>query len=74
MSLAEYRAGRADSGRRHWEQAARLYRAHALGAWPEVLHGDDGHAIGVTADQAWSTAMAVLPLVEGGRCSGGVGD
>ncbi len=60
-SLAEARAGREAAARLHWEQTARLYRAHALGAWPEVLHGEDSRRIGVTADQAWSTAMALLP-------------
>lgn len=64
VSLAESKAGRSEAARRHWEQAARLYRLHALGAWPEVLHGDEGYAIGVAADQAWSTAMTLLPLVE----------
>jgi glycogen debranching enzyme len=65
VSLAEYRAGRAKSAFRHWRDTALLFRGHALGAWPEVLHGDEPRAIGVTQDQAWSTAMAVLPLVEG---------
>ncbi len=60
--LAEARAGREAAARRHWLQNARLYRAHALGAWPEVLHGDEPERIGITADQAWSTAMALLPL------------
>lgn len=65
VSLAEYRAGRHASAYRHWTQTARLYRRYALGAWPEVLHGDEPRSLGVTRDQAWSTAMAVLPLVEG---------
>jgi glycogen debranching enzyme len=65
VSLAEYRARRAKSAFRHWRDTARLFRRYALGAWPEVLHGDEPRAIGVTQDQAWSTAMAVLPLVEG---------
>jgi len=60
VSLAEARAGRAEAARRHWESVARLYRAHAPGAWPEVLHGDEPRDIGVTADQAWSAAMPVL--------------
>lgn len=65
VSLAEYRAGRHASAYRHWTQTARLYRRHALGAWPEALHGDEPRSLGVTSDQAWSTAMAVLPLVVG---------
>jgi hypothetical protein len=61
VSLAEYIAGRLDSADRHWRQVARLYKANALGAWPEVLHGEELRSIGVTSDQAWSTAMALLP-------------
>ncbi len=60
VSLAEARAGRAESARRHWEQTARIYRDYALGAWPEVLHGEEPRRLGVTADQAWSTAMTLL--------------
>ncbi|UCC73418.1 MAG: hypothetical protein JSV86_02310 [Gemmatimonadota bacterium] len=69
VSLAEFRAGRTDSARGHWESALRLYRAHTLGAWPEVLHGDEARSIGVTPDQAWSTAAALFPLLELGRGS-----
>jgi hypothetical protein len=58
VSLAEARAGRPDAAQRHWEQVARLYKSVALGAWPEVLHGDELRGVGVTTDQAWSTAMA----------------
>ncbi len=65
VSLAEYRAGRYESAYRHWAQTARLYHQHALGSWPEVVHGEEPRSVGVTPDQAWSTAMAVLPLVEG---------
>ncbi len=60
VSLAEARASRAESARRHWEQTARIYRDYALGAWPEVLHGEEPRRLGVTADQAWSTAMTLL--------------
>jgi hypothetical protein len=62
VSLAERAAGRLDVADRHWRQVARLYTSHALGAWPEVLHGEEPRSIGVTSDQAWSTAMAVLPM------------
>ncbi len=63
VSLAERRAGRVESAERHARQVASLYKACALGAWPEVLHGDEPRCIGVTSDQAWSTAMAVLAAV-----------
>ncbi len=65
VSLAEYRAGWHESAYRHWAQTARLYRQYALGAWPEVVRGDEPRSVGVTPDQAWSTAMAILPLVDG---------
>jgi hypothetical protein len=69
VSLAEARVGRAEAMRRHWEQTARLYRQFALGAWPEVMHGDEPRRIGVTADQAWSTAMAAWPALSAARYS-----
>jgi hypothetical protein len=59
VSLAEARAGRKEAATRHWEQIVRLYKSVALGAWPEVLHGDELRSVGVTTDQAWSTAMAL---------------
>jgi glycogen debranching enzyme len=62
-SMAERAAGRVDSGNRHWRQVALLYKACSLGAWPEVLHGEELKSIGVTSDQAWSTAMTLLPLL-----------
>jgi len=61
-SVAERIAGRVESADRHWRQVASLYKTCALGAWPEVLHGEELRCIGVTSDQAWSTAMALLPL------------
>ncbi len=61
VSLAERRAGRLESSERHWRQVASLYKTCALGAWPEALHGEERRCIGVTQDQAWSTAMALLP-------------
>ena len=63
VSMAERAAGREESADRHWRQVASLYKACALGAWPEVLHGEERRCIGVTSDQAWSTAMALLPLL-----------
>lgn len=65
VSLAEYRARRADAAFRHWVQVASHHTEFSLGAWPEVLHGEERRRIGVTPDQAWSTAMTVLPLVVG---------
>ncbi|HSG81561.1 MAG TPA: GH116 family glycosyl hydrolase [Gemmatimonadota bacterium] len=60
VSLAEAAAGRAEAARRHRESLARLYTAHALGAWPEVLHGEEPRSVGVTSDQAWSVGLVVL--------------
>jgi glycogen debranching enzyme len=64
-SWAEFTAGRIDSGFRHWSQISRLAFERERGAWDEVLHGTDHRAIGVCPDQAWSTAMAISPLVGG---------
>ncbi|MGD2216200.1 MAG: amylo-alpha-1,6-glucosidase [Gemmatimonadales bacterium] len=69
VSLAEFRAGRAEAARRHWEATLRLYQTASLGAWPEVTHGDEPRSIGVTPDQAWSTAAALFPLLAIGRGS-----
>lgn len=60
VSLAEARAGRTASARRHGEQLAKVLHIHSPGAWPEVLHGEEPLSIGVTADQAWSTGLALL--------------
>jgi hypothetical protein len=65
VALAERRAGRAESAARHWRQVALLYHAYALGAWPEVVHGEERRRLGIAPDQAWSTAMAVLGAVGG---------
>jgi hypothetical protein len=64
-SWAEFEAGRCESAFRHWTQVARLAFENARGAWDEVLHGSQNRAIGVCPDQAWSTAMAISPLVAG---------
>jgi hypothetical protein len=60
VSLAETVAGRAPAARRHREDLLRLLDFHTLGAWPEVLHGEDPRSIGITSDQAWSTGLALL--------------
>lgn len=62
VSLAELRAGRTEAALKHWQQVALLYKHDQLGAWPEVLHGEEARSIGVTSDQAWSTAMVILPV------------
>ena len=62
---AEYVAGRAESGFRHWRQIIDHAFSGAKGAWDEVLHGTEPRAIGVCPDQAWSAAMAIAPLVHG---------
>jgi glycogen debranching enzyme len=64
VSLAEFRAGRTEAACRHWEAVLRLCRVGTLGAWPEASHGDEARPIGVTPDQAWSTAAALFPLLE----------
>ncbi|NIN71030.1 MAG: hypothetical protein GTO46_03650 [Gemmatimonadetes bacterium] len=69
VSLAEFRAGRTEAAHRHWEATLRLYRTVSLGTWPEALHGDEPRSIGVTPDQAWSTAAALFPLLQLGRDS-----
>jgi glycogen debranching enzyme len=73
VSLAEFRAGRIEAARRHSQAALRLYRSDSLGAWPEALHGEEPRSIGVTPDQAWSTAAALFPLLELGLDSLGPG-
>ncbi len=65
VSLAEFRAGRFDDGLDHLLMNARLAEYRARGAFPEVLHGENGSDAGICADQAWSAAMVLLPAVEG---------
>jgi glycogen debranching enzyme len=65
VSLAEYAHHRAEAGFRHLIANARLPLARQLGAFDEVLRGDDERAAGVCPDQAWSAAMLMLPVVEG---------
>jgi glycogen debranching enzyme len=65
-ALAEYRAGRGDAGFRHFMQNASLAFKRQLGAFDEVLHGTvEDRPAGVCANQAWSAAMALAPLIEG---------
>lgn len=65
VSWAEYAAGRAGAAFRHWRSNLDLAFEREKGAWDEVLHGRERRAAGVCPDQAWSTAMAVSPLVYG---------
>lgn len=64
-SLAEYGTGRGEAAYAHLLANARLAFARQKGAFDEVLHGTEERTAGVCADQAWSAAMVVLPLVEG---------
>ncbi len=65
VALAEYRAGRVEAAFRHLAANARLAFERQLGAFDEVLHGATGAAAGVCADQAWSAAAVIGPVVEG---------
>lgn len=62
---AEYAAGRSEAGFRHWWMNVEQAWWRERGAWDEVLHGTERRGRGVCPDQAWSTAMAVAPLVYG---------
>jgi glycogen debranching enzyme len=64
-SCAEYRAGRVEAGFRHLAANASLAWYRQLGAFDEVLHGLEERGAGVCADQAWSAAMVIAPVVEG---------
>jgi glycogen debranching enzyme len=65
VSWAEYEAGRAEAGFRHWWMNLEQGFSRQRGAWDEVLHGLEHRAAGVCPDQAWSTAMVVAPFVYG---------
>ncbi len=64
-SLAEYATGRGEAGYAHLLANARLAFARQKGAYDEVLHATEERSAGVCADQAWSAAMVIQPLVEG---------
>jgi glycogen debranching enzyme len=64
-SCAEYRAGRVEAGFRHLAANASLAWRRQLGAFDEVLHGLEERSAGVCANQAWSAAMVIAPVVEG---------
>ena len=64
-SLAEYATGRGEAAYAHLLANARLAFVRQKGAFDEVLHGTEERGAGVCADQAWSAAMVIQPLVEG---------
>jgi glycogen debranching enzyme len=64
-SLAEYATGRGEAAYAHLLANARLAFARQKGAFDEALHGTEERGAGVCADQAWSAAMVIQPLVEG---------
>ena len=65
VSLAEWRSGRFRPALEHLLINARLYRDRARGAFDEVLHGTEYRSAGICADQAWSAAMVLSPVIEG---------
>ncbi|HKJ92206.1 MAG TPA: GH116 family glycosyl hydrolase, partial [Longimicrobiales bacterium] len=65
VAWAEFAAGRSDAAFRHWWMNVEQAFWRQRGAWDEVLHGTERRGRGVCPDQAWSTAMAVAPLVYG---------
>ena len=64
-AVAEYRTGRASAGFRHLMANASLAFARQLGAFDELLHGAEERGAGVCANQAWSAAAVIAPVVEG---------
>jgi hypothetical protein len=64
-SLAEYACGRGEAAFAHLAANARLPFARAVGAFDEVLHGHVEMAAGLCADQGWSAAMLISPVIEG---------
>jgi hypothetical protein len=64
-SLAAYGARQPLTGFLHAYTNLRLVRQGSLGHIPEGLHGDLFEPIGITGHQAWSHALAVLPVIEG---------
>jgi len=64
-AAAEYRTGRSIAGFRHLMANASLAFARQLGAFDEMLHGAEERGAGVCANQAWSAAAVIAPVVEG---------
>jgi hypothetical protein len=65
VSLAEYACHRGESALAHLEANGGLPFARALGAFDEVLRGDEERAAGVCPDQCWSAALVVSPVIDG---------
>lgn len=64
-ALADARQGRAERALDRVTSIASLVNVGCKGAFDEVLDGDDGSPAGVCADQAWSAAMMISPIVYG---------
>lgn len=64
-ALADARQGRAERALDRITSIASLVNVGCKGAFDEVLDGDDGSPAGVCADQAWSAAMMISPIVYG---------
>jgi hypothetical protein len=64
-SLAEFAHHRPVQGFCHAMANLGLWPHWSAGGTPEVLHGERMEPAGVCADQAWSAAMVLLPLLEG---------
>jgi hypothetical protein len=64
-ALAEFGHHRPAQGFSHAMANLHLWPHWSAGGTPEVLHGERMELAGVCADQAWSSAMVVLPLLEG---------
>ena len=65
LALAAYARHHRSLGTRLVRANAELHLQREKGAFDEVLRGDDGRAAGVCANQAWSAAMAITPVVRG---------
>jgi hypothetical protein len=66
VSLAEYRAGRPQSGYAHLMQNADLTWAQDLGSVTELLSGEFFQPLGRSSShQLWSSAMVITPLLRG---------
>lgn len=70
VALAAKRYGERELGARLAKINLLLYKQFGSGYTPEVLHGERCELAGVCAHQAWSEAMAVLPLLEGKSLTG----
>ena len=65
QSLADYKVGRTIPAWMHWMHQIPLFQYYSKGNMPEVLRGDYFEIAGICPHQAWSEAMALLPLYQG---------